>query len=201
MRIILLLSCLENKVSGATSVHANLQVGQTASGKFLSVLTGEWGGYLTYAQQIQLLMAIVVSCGLAIISLHVLITRLFPTVHSEEGDQQRLAEQLERTGPGKAKQLLGKPESQAEDGQTESSASQKKKLTLKQVIAFLTRSPQIRCLAVMALSQGLSTNLIDIAWKSHLHKLHPSPAAYSVCCFCIPCKLYRVLLVKHPQLS
>ena len=32
----------------------------------------------------------------------------------------------------------------------------------------------------MALAQGLSTNLIDIAWKSHLHMLHPSPAAYSV---------------------
>ena len=32
----------------------------------------------------------------------------------------------------------------------------------------------------MALAQGLSSNLIEIAWKSHLHKLHPSPAAYSV---------------------
>ena len=32
----------------------------------------------------------------------------------------------------------------------------------------------------MALAQGLSTNLIEIAWKSHLHMLHPSPAAYSV---------------------
>lgn len=45
---------------------------------------------------------------------------------------------------------------------------------------FLTQSRQIRCLAVMALAQGLSTNLIEIAWKSHLHMLHPSPAAYSV---------------------
>ena len=45
---------------------------------------------------------------------------------------------------------------------------------------YLTQSRQIRCLAVMALAQGLSTNLIEIAWKSHLHMLHPSPAAYSV---------------------
>ena len=31
----------------------------------------------------------------------------------------------------------------------------------------------------MALAQGLSTNLIEIAWKSQVHLLHPSPAAYS----------------------
>jgi AAA family ATP:ADP antiporter len=52
---------------------------------------------------------------------------------------------------------------------------------------FLTKSPQIQCLAVMALAQGLSTNLIEIAWKSHLHMLHPSPAAYSVRA---PCPTY-----------
>lgn len=56
----------------------------------------------------------------------------------------------------------------------------KKKLSIREAVVFLTKSPQIRCLAVMALAQGLSTNLIEIAWKSHLHMLHPSPAAYSV---------------------
>lgn len=156
-----------------------LQVGQTVSGKFLSMLTGQWGSHLTYAQQIQLLMGIVVTCGLAIIGLHILATQLFPTVHSAELDQQRLAEQLERTVPQKAKQVLQKPGLNPEEG-AHSEPKRDTKLTLKESVAFLTRSPQIRCLAVMALSQGLSTNLIDIAWKSHLHKLHPSPAAYSV---------------------
>ena len=56
----------------------------------------------------------------------------------------------------------------------------KAKLSLHDAVVFLTKSPQIQCLAVMALAQGLSTNLIEIAWKSHLHMLHPSPAAYSV---------------------
>ena len=164
------------------------------------MLTGEWGNYLTYAQQIQLLMAIVVSCGLAIIALHILITRLFPTVHSEEGDQQRLAEQLERAVPNKAKQVLEKSEGRHGEEQIESSAPVRTKLTLKQVIAFLTRSPQIRCLAVMALSQGLSTNLIDIAWKSHLHKLHPSPAAYSVSLsYCAILESLAAFLVSHNQ--
>ena len=57
---------------------------------------------------------------------------------------------------------------------------QKPKLTVRQAIAFLAASPQIRCLAVMALAQGLSTNLVELAWKNHLHMLHPSPGAYSV---------------------
>ena len=159
-----------------------MQVGQTVSGKFLSMLTGQWGSQLTYAHQIQLLMGMVVTCGLGIIGLHVLTTRLFPTVHSEELDQQRLADQLERTVPQKARKVLERSTAKAKEGSTEIAETdpRKAKLTLKEVVAFLTRSPQIRCLAVMALSQGLSTNLLDIAWKSHLHKLHPSPAAYSV---------------------
>lgn len=55
------------------------------------------------------------------------------------------------------------------------------KLGFKDAVRFLAKSPQIRCLAMMALAQGLSTNLLDVAWKQHLHMLHPSPAAYSVC--------------------
>ncbi len=60
------------------------------------------------------------------------------------------------------------------------SKARREKLSLREAFVFLTKSRQIRCLAVMALAQGLSTNLIEIAWKSHLHLLHPSPAAYSV---------------------
>jgi hypothetical protein len=56
---------------------------------------------------------------------------------------------------------------------------QRSKLSMREAVAFLTKSPQMRCLAVMALAQGLSTNLIEIVWKNHLHMLHPSPAAYS----------------------
>ena len=54
------------------------------------------------------------------------------------------------------------------------------KLGFKQAVVFLAKSPQIRCLAMMALAQGLTSNLLDVAWKQHLHMLHPSPAAYSV---------------------
>ena len=68
-----------------------------------------------------------------------------------------------------------------------SSEARREKPSLREAFVFLTKSKQIRCLAVMALAQGLSTNLIEIAWKSHLHILHPSPAAYSVstCSLCL----------------
>ena len=62
----------------------------------------------------------------------------------------------------------------------EKGKGRKGKPSLREAFVYLTQSRQIRCLAVMALAQGLSTNLIEIAWKSHLHMLHPSPAAYSV---------------------
>nr|BBG40173.1 hypothetical protein [Parachlorella kessleri] len=55
----------------------------------------------------------------------------------------------------------------------------KKAMSLKDAFSFLKRSPQIRCLAVMALSQGITCNLLDLTFKHHLHKLHTSPAAYS----------------------
>ena len=47
-------------------------------------------------------------------------------------------------------------------------------------LQFLSQSPQIQCLGIMSLSQGLTTNLLDLAWKTHLHMLHPSPTAYAV---------------------
>ena len=74
------------------------------------------------------------------------------------------------------------------------------KLGFKQAVVFLAKSPQIRCLAMMALAQGLTTNLLDVAWKQHLHMLHPSPAAYSVMpsCFlhCLFCSFVSIFACK-----
>ncbi len=74
---------------------------------------------------------------------------------------------------------------ESSEGEDDVSAGEKGKgrggkPSLREAFVYLTQSRQIRCLAIMALAQGLSTNLIEIAWKSHLHMLHPSPAAYSV---------------------
>ena len=55
-----------------------------------------------------------------------------------------------------------------------------KPLSLAESLRVLANSQQIRCLGVMALAQGLTTNLVDIVWKTHLHMLHPDPARYAV---------------------
>ena len=103
----------------------------------------------------------------------------------------RLKDRLKQMDPEKAERLESRlQETSASESDTSSDNSKgarkllkpkkKAQLSLKEVVTFLTRSPYIRCLAVMAIAQGLSTNLLDVAWKSHLHMLHPSPAAYSV---------------------
>ena len=35
-------------------------------------------------------------------------------------------------------------------------------MTVREAVSFLAASVQIRCLALMALAQGISTNLIDV---------------------------------------
>jgi AAA family ATP:ADP antiporter len=50
---------------------------------------------------------------------------------------------------------------------------------LKAAFAFLAASPQIRCLAVMALAQGVATRLLQVSWMHYLHQLHSTPAAYA----------------------
>jgi len=40
-------------------------------------------------------------------------------------------------------------------------------------------TPTIRCLATMAVAQGLCSNLAEFAWKHQLRILHPTPQAFS----------------------
>jgi AAA family ATP:ADP antiporter len=62
---------------------------------------------------------------------------------------------------------------------TSTTSKTKEAMSMKDAWYFLKASPQIRCLAVMALAQGITTNLLDLAWKHYLHKLASTPAAYS----------------------
>lgn len=52
-------------------------------------------------------------------------------------------------------------------------------MSLKDSFAFVSANPQIRCLALCAMAHGVSTNLMEFAWKTHLRMLHPTPASYS----------------------
>lgn len=70
-----------------------------------------------------------------------------------------------------------------ESSDEEAAAGQRRQrpqgMSLGAAWVFLRQSPQIRCLAVVALSQGITSNLLDLAWKHHLHRLAVTPGAYS----------------------
>jgi AAA family ATP:ADP antiporter len=55
----------------------------------------------------------------------------------------------------------------------------KKKRGLFDALKFVANSPELSCLAVMAISQGISTILFQVAWKTQLRILHPNPTAYA----------------------
>jgi AAA family ATP:ADP antiporter len=64
-----------------------------------------------------------------------------------------------------------------------SSSSKKQKgaaaNSLQESFRILASSLEIRCLAVMSLAQGLTTNLMEFAWKSHIKILYPSPGDFT----------------------
>ncbi|KAK9837115.1 hypothetical protein WJX81_003871 [Elliptochloris bilobata] len=127
-------------------------VGQTLSGKLLSVFSSSAAPSLSYARQLQAIMLVVLA--------------FVPLAPAPSANGAAPVQGERMSAP-------------AADAALAPAQKRKAKLTLREALVFLTNSPQIRCLAVMALAQGLSSNLIEITWKSYLHKLHPSPAAYS----------------------
>ena len=54
-----------------------------------------------------------------------------------------------------------------------------RKMTVFQALRFVAKSPQVRSLAVMSLSQGVCTTLLEFAWKTELRRMHPTPQAFS----------------------
>jgi AAA family ATP:ADP antiporter len=71
------------------------------------------------------------------------------------------------------------PAAPAPRGAKAKSKAHKPPMGVADAFAFLRRSPQIRCLAVMALAQGITTRLLEVSWKHYLHRLHATPAAYA----------------------
>ncbi|KAG2483156.1 hypothetical protein HYH03_017948 [Edaphochlamys debaryana] len=55
----------------------------------------------------------------------------------------------------------------------------KEKQSLAEIYRTLASSVPIRCLVVMSVAQGLCTNLMEFAWKSHIRLLYPTPAAFT----------------------
>lgn len=61
---------------------------------------------------------------------------------------------------------------------TERSAESKTKLSLKDSINYIVRSPYLGLIALMVIGYGLSVNLVEVTWKALLQLQFPDPSAY-----------------------
>lgn len=52
-------------------------------------------------------------------------------------------------------------------------------MPLRNMVAYLVKSPYLLCIAVLVLAYNLSVNLIEVVWKDQVKCLYPDPAAYS----------------------
>lgn len=58
------------------------------------------------------------------------------------------------------------------------SIDQKTKLSLRESLKFIIRSPYLRCIAVMVVAYGLTINLTEVTWKANLKLAYPETGAY-----------------------
>ena len=214
-------------------------VAQTLAGRILSVFSNNTAGQLTYAQQVQACMCMVLAVGVCILALHHYINVRFPHNYGDRptkatvsdpklgthntlppavgdsdsrgsdsssmsmrsfssngagtlaqsngsGDGEPSGSEAGRFQANPATSINSSIDASSSNSEPISSSKRQKRqgghsqLGFKDAVVFLAQSAQIRCLAMMALAQGLTTNLLDVAWKQHLHMLHPTPPAYSV---------------------
>jgi AAA family ATP:ADP antiporter len=52
------------------------------------------------------------------------------------------------------------------------------RMSLPQAFRFLARSRYLLLIAVLVVGYGVTTNLIEVTWKTHLARLHPDPTSY-----------------------
>lgn len=161
-------------------------IAQTCAGRSLRLISEISHSYLSYTQQVQITVGVCVVMGVLIAFTHTFIARTF--VKNPRGsatDRLRMA-QLKKTNVGRPKnQGIIDNESSVRGlnycdiTDHEKKADTKEAMGMVSAWKFLIKSPQIRCLATMALAQGLTNRILEVSWKHYLHVLHPSPVAYA----------------------
>ena len=114
-------------------------------------------------------MFVVMSCGGAIMACHKYICdRERKDPNSAMSEKLREHESRERVRL-------------AQESAPESSTSPKKKKSqgLAASLSYVFESPEVACLAVMAIAQGLSSIIFQVAWKTQLRILRPDPTSYA----------------------
>lgn len=62
--------------------------------------------------------------------------------------------------------------------ETKVSFDQKTKLSLRESLRFIVKSPYLRCIAVMVVSYGLTMTLTEVTWKANLKNAYPDTGSY-----------------------
>uniref|UniRef100_A0A061RUF3 ADP,ATP carrier protein n=1 Tax=Tetraselmis sp. GSL018 TaxID=582737 RepID=A0A061RUF3_9CHLO len=137
-------------------------VAQVIAGRFLNSLGGVGSGAASFAVQLKAILTTVAAMGVVVLIVHFYICRVSTSQLESGGGSPR-----ELPSPARKKAISSKKKKLA------------RKPSLSQAVRFLVNSPQIRCLAIMALAQGICTNLMDVAWKTHLRMLCPTPSEYA----------------------
>ena len=156
-------------------VGANLA--QATSGAITKWVSGSWQPNVpvdeVWAVKLRFLMTIVMGCGVAIAATHAYIMQ---RAHAADGGAGRAAAE-------KAIAQANADDASLKQLNSERAAAGKKpkkpKTGLFDALRFVLIKPEVFCLAIMSVSQGLSSILFQVAWKGQLRILHPSPQAYS----------------------
>ncbi len=183
-------------------------IAQTCAGRSLRLVGELSSPWLSYSQQIQLTVAICVAMGVAIVGVHTHIVRTFErnpkgSAIDRKRRRERLAARGEANGGRKEVDVeasvpglnycdvQGKHDSDGDgdgqprtvrldDGDVSSSGAQDtSSMSIVGAWKYLIKSPQIKCLAVMAIAQGLTTRILEVSWKTYLHMMCPSPVEYA----------------------
>jgi AAA family ATP:ADP antiporter len=152
-------------------------VAQATSGAITKWVSGTWQPDVPHDQvwgvKLRFLMTIVMCCGVAIAATHAYIMRRKHLADGGAGKEAaRVASQKAEDDEASLRAinaeraLAGKKPKQSKTG-------------LFDALRFVMKKPEVTCLAIMSVAQGLSSILFQVAWKGQLRILHPSPQAYS----------------------
>ena len=157
------------RVSEAGIIYPLLGIGanvaQACSGLFMKFVTTQWhptgvSPENMWCAKLRLFMTVVMLCGASIMVCHKYIcdnARKDPNSAMMEKQRESAARLAEDTAAQRKKPKVG----------------------LLSSLAYVFESPEVACLAVMAIAQGLSSIIFQVAWKTQLRILRPDPTSYA----------------------
>ena len=137
-----------------------------------------------WSSQLSILMASVLVAGVGAMALHRYVSTRqacrLQTPVKVPATTARLEEVEEAAGdaliPAETTKPTGSEPATAGD---EEKPKEKEKLSLKDSLAVLAQKVELRCLAVLAVGQGIAYALLQVSVKGHLHMMFPNPEDFS----------------------